>query len=255
MQQAMSLPQMLEQARQINAAAAAGRITQAQRAAQLKALRAVDEQGRWWSCTPQGGFLVYNGAQWIPAQPPAPAPPQPTGPRPTRPPGPPAQSIQPPARPAQQPPPRASQPAPPLPGSDPGLNNSIVRRWQAFAVTPILALLPGIACGGSWFLYTLLRLNNEGLAGVDLVTPMAIVGLPILLSVLRKPVDDLLRPLQPLRGSFPSAFRWGAALALPVILGLVCSSTATSGYGALNWTAILSILVSYFLIHTPQVRR
>lgn len=243
MQQQMSLAQMLEQVRQINTAASAGRISPAQRATELEKLRGVDARGSWWCCTPQGSFLVYNGSQWVPAQPPnLPPPAQKASPRQQSSAGP------------QSPRPANILGAAP-PGVDPVINSPIVRQWQRFAAIPFLAMLPALACGGLWFLYTLLRVGQEGLAGIDLLTPLAIVGLPILLSVFRKPIDRFLQPMQKFRGGFTPAFRWGAALALPVILGLVCSAIGTSGYGALNLTAILSILISYFLIHTPRVQQ
>lgn len=250
-QQPMSLVEMMERVRQINADASTGRMSPAEQAAELAKLRGLDPQGRWWCCTPQGSFLVYNGKQWIPAQPPKlqaqPVPkPQPATPKPKR-----AHAA---------PRPGSGIGNPPLvtgagKSADPVINQPIVQRWLRFAATPFLALLPGLVCGGLWFLYTLLRVANEGLAGVDFVTPMAIIGLPILLSVFRKRVDRLLKPLQPFRASFTPAFRWGAALAIPVIMGLICSGTGGYGYGALNWIAILSILVSYLMIHNPEVQQ
>ena len=248
-QQPMSLAQMIERVRQINADTSAGRVAPAEQAAELAKLRGLDPQGRWWCCTPQGNFLMYNGKQWVPAQPPnLPAPPA-SIPQPPTP-------KQKPARVAPQP---GSGSPPGISGArssaDPVINQPIIQRWLRFAATPFLALLPGVVCGGLWFLYTLLRVTNEGLAGVDFVTPMAIIGLPILLSVFRKRVDRLLQPLQKFRASFTPAFRWGAALAIPVIIGLICSGTGGSGYGALNWIAILSILVSYMLIHNPEVQQ
>ncbi len=248
-QQPLSLAQMMERVRQINADTAAGRISPAEQAAELAKLRGIDPQGRWWCCAPQGGFLMYNGKQWVPAQPPnLPTPPaskqKPPAPKPKQ------------ARAAPQPGPvRPPFPSGAANSNDPVMNQPIVQRWLRFAATPFLAFLPGLVCGGLWFLYTTLRVANEGLAGVDFVTPMAIIGLPILLTVFRKRVDRLLQPLQPFRASFTPAFRWGAALAIPIIIGLICSGTSGYGYGALNWIAILSILVSYLMIHNPEVQK
>ncbi len=246
-QQPMSLAQMMERVRQINADASAGRLPAAKKAAELQKLRGVDPQGRWWACTAQGTFLVYTGAQWVPAQPPD-LPPSPAPPPPARRKKPAAGAPQP----LPEPPPQVAAAAA---SDDPVLNQPIVQRWLRFAGTPFLALLPGIVCGGLWFLYTFVRVGREGFAGVDCVTPAVIVGLPFLLSVFRRRVDRLLLPLQKFRASLTPAFRWGAVLGIPVILGLVCSGTSGYGYGALNWVAILSILGSYILIHNPEVQQ
>src|SRR5437867_8008614 len=62
----------------------AGRITRAEFDAALKTLMAQDAQGRYWTINAENGqWLVYDGKQWVaaqpsapPAAPPAAAPPQ-----------------------------------------------------------------------------------------------------------------------------------------------------------------------------------
>jgi hypothetical protein len=97
-------------------------------------------------------------------------------------------------------------------------------------------------------------LKNEGLFGVDWLTPAILVGLPPLMWLLARPLDKLLLPLQPLRRAIPMPMRLGGALALPVVLSCCLSTISSSGYTALHLASIASILASYVLFRSPEVR-
>jgi hypothetical protein len=86
-----------------------------------------------------------------------------------------------------------------------------------------LAILPGAVIGGIWFLYTLFQLIFGVGAGVDFITPGILTGMPLLLWLLRKPLDTLMRPLQTFHTSFPYVLRLGMALAVPMLFGCGCS--------------------------------
>jgi hypothetical protein len=135
----------------------------------------------------------------------------------------------------------------------PAAGSGLVQRWLRFAATPVLALLPGAFCGGTWFLYTLLGIfKNEGIWGIDWLTPAILVGLPPLLWILSRPLDKLLMPLQSVRRSIPMPMRLGGALALPLVLSCCLTTVSTSGYGALHLASVISILVSFVLFRSPQ---
>lgn len=68
-QQTMTLNQMMQVYQQLTADYQARRIDQASYSAALIGLRSQDAEGRWWTCTPEGGFLWYDGSRWLPGQP------------------------------------------------------------------------------------------------------------------------------------------------------------------------------------------
>ncbi len=248
---------MLEEYQCIQADFAAGRISLEQKTAALTSLRGLDLQGRLWSCNASGYFMVYDGAQWVPAQPPEmPA----YGAPPARPPvtpdagrsqsGYPVMPAQPSGALSGYPPPGAGfrgfssggkAPADPL------------QTWLRFASTPVLALLPGALCGGVWFLYTFLGLfKNEGIRGVDWLTPIILAGLPALLWAIARPLDHLMSPLQPLRRAIPKPMRLGIAVAIPLVISCGLTTLFSKGYGALHCTSVIGILTSFFLFREPE---
>jgi len=117
------------------------------------------------------------------------------------------------------------------------------------AASPILALVPSAACGGLWFLYTFIGVfKSEGIRGVDWITPIILVGLPVFFWVYKKPIDQALMPLQPAITRFPRPLRLGVSLAVPFVLGCGCSLTSTSGYFALNVASFISIVTAAVLM-------
>jgi len=232
-QQPMTLNQMMQAYLQITSDFNARQIDKADYSAAVVRLQARDAEGRWWSCTPEGVFVWYDGKRWLPGQPPMVS----------------ALGVNPLQTNKQVAPTAAGisqadslQKKPPLKG------------WRKIASTPILAILPGAVIGGIWFLYTLLQLILGRTGGVDILTPAILIGVPLLLYLLRKPLDKLLLPLQKLQGSFPYALRLGIALAVPMLFGCGCSAISTTGYLAMNFTALISTLFGYFLLHKSVVK-
>jgi len=207
----------------------AGKISPKQYRGELAKLKWTDVSGNWWTIDPnRGTFLQHDGSRWVPAKPP---------------------SI--PAQPAQQI--VSQQPAPvPRPalnpaGSAPDPARSRLR--TLLAASPILALVPSAACGGLWFLYTFIGVfKSEGIRGVDWITPIILVGLPVFFWVYKKPIDQALMPLQPAITRFPRPLRLGVSLAVPFVLGCGCSLTSTSGYFALNVASFISIVTAAVLM-------
>ena len=228
-QQPMTLNQMMQAYQQLTTDFKARRMDKASYSAALTRLMAMDSEKRWWSCTQEDGFVWHDGSRWIPGQPVV----SPSS-----------------VSPAQSPVQAASAAAggnhaaalkktPPLKG------------WRKIVSTPILAILPGAVIGGIWFFYTLLQLILGGLGGVDFLTPAILTGVPLLLWLLHKPVDKLLLPLQKFHGSFPFTIRLGIALAVPMLFGCGCSAISPAGYSSMHFTALISTLFGYLLLHTP----
>jgi hypothetical protein len=226
-QQPMTINQMMQAHKQLTADFQARRMDQASYSAALTCLQALDADKRWWSCTPEGGFVWYDGSRWIPGQP-----------------------VLSPARPLAGPAQPPGKAAPAAPNKNPPLTG-----WRKIASTPILAILPGAVIGGIWFLYTLLQLILGEVGGVDFLTPAILSGVPLLLWLLRKPIDMMMRPLQKFRASFPFALRLGITLVVPMLFGCGCSVISTTGYSAMHFTALISMLFGYFLLHTPATKK
>ncbi|MBN1264132.1 MAG: hypothetical protein JXA25_01470 [Anaerolineales bacterium] len=119
-------------------------------------------------------------------------------------------------------------------------------------IMPFLGIILSAACGGLWSLYTMLRIGES--EPVDCLTPIVMVMFPVGLWIFSKQIDQLLDPVFAVRDKYPRPIMIGAALALPLMLGIVCSSVRTAGYGAMRWTAILSIIGAYLLTRKRQVR-
>ncbi len=114
---------------------------------------------------------------------------------------------------------------------------------------PVIALAPSLVCGLGWFLYSAIGLfKSEGIAGVDCITPLIIVGLPLLILALKKPLDKLLLPVKPFITSFPKPLRLGVTIALPVLLSCGCSALTPSGYWALYVAAFVGVVTASLLL-------
>lgn len=209
--------------------------------AEVQKLHWQDASGAWWMIDPNGQVLRHDGQRW-----------QPVAEQPVA--GQPEVAEQPVAgQPSESPPP--SEPAIPAPQAPtPGLDlpPGTVTKMQSLvprALWPILPLIPSLLCGGLWFLYTFIGMfKSEGLGGVDWITPAVVVGLPVLFWLFKKPLDRLLLPLKAPLQRLPKALRLGIALAMPVFLGVACTSFSTIGYGGLRIAAFISVVAAAVLL-------
>lgn len=208
----------LQRFEQLRALRDCGQLHPQQFETEVQKLHWQDASGAWYMIDPDGRVLRHDGQRW---QPFAPAPP-----------------------PTSAPPP-ASAPGFELPpGAVTRMQNLVPR-----ALLPILPLIPSLLCGGLWFLYTFIGMfKSEGLGGVDWITPAFVVGLPLLFWLFKKPLDRLLLPLKSPLQAIPKALRLGIALALPVFLGVACTSFSTIGYGGLRISALISVLAAAVLL-------
>lgn len=221
----------LQRFEQLRALRDSGQLHPQQFMAEVQQLHWQDASGAWWMIDPNGLVLRHDGQRW-----------QPVAGQP--------QVIQ---HPSEAPPPsEPSTPAPqaPTPGFE--LPPGAVTKMQNLvprALWPILPLIPSLLCGGLWFLYTFIGMfKSEGLGGVDWITPAFVVGLPLLFWLFKKPLDRLLLPLKSPLQAIPKALRLGIALALPVFLGVACTSFSTIGYGGLRISALISVLAAAVLL-------
>lgn len=209
--------QYYQRYQQLRAMLSAGKMTPAQFEAEVSKLRWNDNLGKWWMLDAASGApLYYDGARWVPAQVPPPTP-------------------------GAYAAPQVGRGYPPIAGMQ-----ARPKGMRAMLLaTPILALIPSLVCGSLWFLYTFIGVfKNEGLSGLDLGTPIIVIGLPLLFWIFKKPLDQLLLPLKPVVTSFPRPLRLGFALAVPLVMSFGCSLTSNSGYLALNLASLISILTA-----------
>ena len=115
--------------------------------------------------------------------------------------------------------------------------------WDLFSV------LGGIAVGVVWFLYGSLRIGSEG---VDLLSPILMVGLPFAISRFRTQIDGFLGPIQPYRARFSRTVLVGMSLATPFLTAFLLSSLlGVSNYPLMHWNLVLGTAVSYVLVRDP----
>jgi len=217
-------------------------------AAQVNQLRLQDASGRWWQIDPQtGGWLAWNGAAWAPALPPSTSSATAPG------------SAQP--LPAARSAARLHGIAPDHAPQGSGVSGALAE-WRAGRKQPlaqrsqrwwdVTSILGGAAGGGLWMLWSSLRARLEG--GVDILSPLLMLLLPVLLVTLRRPIDRLLLPLQAIRKRIPRIILVGAGLAAPLVISfLLYNKAGERNFPFLRWSVILGTLASYLIVRTPQV--
>jgi len=215
----------------------AGWMTQEQFAAAVGQLRVQDQRGVWWQLHPNGSWLYWDGRAWQAA------------PSRTASAGPPPRS-QPAAAPAQRPSvarPQAATRAPRATADD--RHRPLAQRSQGWFNTA--SIVGGGIAGVLWFLYSSIRSSREGL---DFVTPIIMVALPILITVLRGPIDRLLSVFDPIRTKIPRVILIGAGLAAPFVVATLLYGKQTE-YPYLRLSTIWGTLASYVIIRTPVTGR
>ena len=189
-------------------------------------LQAQDGAGRWWTIDPQTGrYLTYSANGWVEAAPPASQPDVALA------------SSEPQA--VQQ----SGRPNPQQAADEPQPSGC---QWGCLS-SPLATGLMSFGAAGLWFFWTTLRAVS-GAERLDIVTPLLIGGLPFLLRLFQKRLDKLLGPLYAAVASVPRSFRVGAALALPVVMGLMASG---GGVGAVQRATFISVISGYVLTRRP----
>ena len=270
------VPAFLQRFEQLRGLRDSGRMHPQQFMAEVQKLRWQDASGAWWMVDANGLVLRYDGRRWQPvgpppavqAPPPGYGPPPPSASAPQMPPpgyGPPppqvaagraGRRVAAPNAGRRVAAPRAGAPArAPAPPAAPQIAaapNPAAAKMQRFvprALLPILPLIPVLLCGGSWFLYTFIGVfKSEGIAGVDWMTPLIVVGLPALFWLLDKPLDKLFLPLKPVIQVLPKALRLGVCIAIPIVLGLALGALTEDGYWMLRFTSLVSVLAAAVLL-------
>jgi len=222
----LSLSGLYQRYTHLKAQLDSGTLSYQQFADRVHQLQAQDAAGRWWTIDPRTGrYLTYSADGWVEATPPA-----------SHPDVEPASSEH---RVVQQ----SERPSHQQAADEPQQSGC---QWGCLS-SPLATGLMSFGAAGLWFFWTSIRAVGGG-ERLDIVTPLLIGGLPFLLRLLQKRLDKLLGPLYAAVGSVPRSFRVGAALALPVVMGLMASG---GGVGAVQRATFISVISGYVLTRRP----
>lgn len=193
-----------------------GQMAPAQFQAAVQRLAVQDARGVWWTVDPSSGSLLqYTASGWALAAPPGAK----KGERVT---------ISPDGR----------------------LVWPQTRRFSIIAILVMVGM--PLLSAFIWWAYTALPASSEG---GDCLTPLIIGGVPLLLLAFRRPIDQLLLPLHRVLRRIPGLMVWLVAGGVPLAVGVVCSTSITSGYGVMRLSTLFGMLFSYVLLRRPEVER
>jgi len=100
---------------------------------------------------------------------------------------------------------------------------------------------------GLWYWYSGMAETKP-----DIRTCIAIVALPVVTTLFRSQIDNLLRPLQPVLGMIPRMVRLGIGLAIPYLIASYLYSSGNSEFRYMFKTVVWSTLLSYVLLRVPS---
>lgn len=238
----MTFDEALRQYADLQARWQRGWLTQEQFVAAVSQLRVQDQRGVWWQLHPTAGtWLYYDGRTWQAAPSPTPQAPQ----RAAYP-----QSAAQPMR--QGVAPAAARPMPAgVPGAVPrptggDRGKPLAQRSQRWF--NIASIVGGGVAGTLWLLYSSIRSAREG---IDVITPLIMIALPIVFAVLRGPIDRLLSVFDPIRRRIPRILLVGAGLAIPFVVAMLLYGDQTE-YPYLRLSTLWGTLASYVVLRTPR---
>ena len=220
----------------------------------VEQLRVQDGGGIWWQLSPQGQWLSWNGAAWMPGNPPETAPaPQPS----------PQQAPQPGAQLNAEAARQAVQHAQAAYGAVKTMaeaNPAAIAGKVAGALTPLagksqkwwnfVSILGGGVGGGLWYWYS----SMDKQARPDLITSLIMLAVPVVVVLLRKPIDGVLVALDPIRRKIPRLVIVGIGVAAPYLTAtFLYDSVRIQEYPFIRWSVFLGPLLSYLIIRTPEM--
>ena len=202
----------------------------------------VQDNGTWWQLSYEGQWLCWNGAAWAAASPPAGAQQQQVN----------EATVKQAVNYAQT----AYSTVQTLAGGNPAATVGKVagalgplagksQKWWNF-----VSILGGGISGGLWYWYSSL---DKG-AKPDLNTALIMLAVPLVLVILRKPLDRILTVFNPIRQKIPRLLIVGIGIAMPYLTATyLYDSMRLSEYPFIRWTVFVGPLLSYLIIRTPQM--
>ncbi len=211
-----------------------GHISEEQYIAAVNELRVTDASGVWWQPdVTTGGWIFWNGTAWVEGTPPQGAPP--------------AQGR------------RGGHAGASQSRTDEGVfmdmktfreishDKPLKERPQRWF--DLLSILAGVVAAVLWSIYMSIRASSEG---IDFITPLLLIGIPVVLALYRGRIDDMLLPLQPWRKRLPRPVLLGLGIMTPFLTAFVLFNVfGISNFALLHWNLIIGILLSYAIVREP----
>jgi hypothetical protein len=216
----MDFTQAEQQRHQLSGQLSRGQITHTDYTAAINAIRVTDSSGKWWQPDPAGtGWLCWDGKAWNKATPPS---------KGTAVPGLELMSMDD-FKKVSKDVPLAKRP----------------QKWW-----DLLSILGGIAGAILWFLYGSVRSGQEGF---DLITPLLMIGIPIVLVRFRPDFDQILLPLQPHRKKISKIILIGLGIAAPFLTAWILYNIFNiSQYPLMQANIVVGTLTAYAITRDPQ---
>jgi hypothetical protein len=114
-------------------------------------------------------------------------------------------------------------------------------------VWDVISVAGSAVMSGVWYWY-----SGMAETKADYKTCAAMVVLPILLIVFRKPLDKVLRPLEPFRKKIPSMVLAGCGVAIPLLVSNYLYSRGETQFPFMFKTYVYSTVLSYIVLRTPS---
>jgi len=242
-----------------------GTITAEQYASEINAIRIKDARGCWWQPDPCGpGWICWDGKQWIAGTPPAAG--AAAAPYAGSPGSAPAGTGG--TAPAAVGTPAKKKPEVysfrPVPDTEPGWKLMSLAEWMAILKTTpwrkrprkwwdLFSILLGCTLAIVWFLYSSLNPWSEAW---DLVTPALMIVIPCTLVCCRKPIDDLLMPLQPHRAKFPHLLLLAIGICVPFLTAWVLYNIVhITQYDLIRYNMVLGTCIAYSITRDPVLAK
>ena len=113
----------------------------------------------------------------------------------------------------------------------------------------LLSILGGIASAILWLLYS----GNPYGEGVDLITCVLMVGLPVFMIWFRDDIDVLLLPLQPHRKNINRFLLVGIGMAFPFLTAFILFTLGIREYELMQSNMIIGMLGAYMITRNPVI--
>lgn len=109
----------------------------------------------------------------------------------------------------------------------------------------LLSILGGIVCAVIWVVYSGIR------EGIDIITPILMIAIPVCLVWFRTDIDRMLLPLQPYRMKVSRLVLIGCGLALPFLTAFILFSLGIRNYPLMYTNMIIGTFGAYILTRDP----
>jgi hypothetical protein len=211
-----------QQRTQLTARLNQGQISRESYTSAINALRVTDGQGRSWQPDPGGtGWLCWNGSAWQAAMPPA-------GTAPAH-----AKDF------------NAFRGSLMTVDEWKKISKEVPLKKRPQKWWDLLSILGGIAGAVIWVVYSGIR------EGIDILSPILMIAIPVCLVWFRADIDEMLLPLQPRRKQFPKLILIGCGIVLPFLTAFILFNIGIRNYPLMYINMVIGTFGAYALTRDP----